>query len=181
MCCRVRQANVWQHTFLHRNILFCFVTHFYFDLYRKCPRTNRINRQKQNNVHFSSENTMRASTRLIWAQTPLTVLLRATEPPDVPLSPKANRENMHPPPSPSLLASFSHVKLLKQDAGVTDRHLPSVLPDADEPPCTFFSEVFLRKTELWIFRGEGPRRTPRTLNLTVCECLLDVCALVEAD
>nr|XP_046260395.1 tomoregulin-2a isoform X2 [Scatophagus argus] len=32
---------------------------------RKCPRTNRINRQKQNNVHFSSENTMRASTRLI--------------------------------------------------------------------------------------------------------------------
>lgn len=37
--------------------------------YRKCPRTNRINRQKQNNVHFSSENTMRASTRLIWAQT----------------------------------------------------------------------------------------------------------------
>lgn len=33
--------------------------------YRKCPRTNRINRQKQNNVHFSSENTMRASTRLI--------------------------------------------------------------------------------------------------------------------
>lgn len=34
-------------------------------LYRKCPRTNRINRQKQNNVHFSTENTMRASTRLI--------------------------------------------------------------------------------------------------------------------
>ncbi|XP_073329798.1 tomoregulin-2a isoform X2 [Pagrus major] len=32
---------------------------------RKCPRTNRINRQKQNNVHFSTENTMRASTRLI--------------------------------------------------------------------------------------------------------------------
>ncbi|KAF7658295.1 hypothetical protein LDENG_00014850 [Lucifuga dentata] len=32
---------------------------------RKCPRTNRINRQKQNNVHYSSENTMRASTRLI--------------------------------------------------------------------------------------------------------------------
>uniref|UniRef100_A0A3Q3DTU6 Transmembrane protein with EGF-like and two follistatin-like domains 2a n=1 Tax=Hippocampus comes TaxID=109280 RepID=A0A3Q3DTU6_HIPCM len=32
---------------------------------RKCPRSNRINRQKQNNVHFSSENTMRASTRLI--------------------------------------------------------------------------------------------------------------------
>lgn len=32
---------------------------------RKCPRTNRIHRQKANNVHFSSENTMRASTRLI--------------------------------------------------------------------------------------------------------------------
>ncbi|KAG7254792.1 hypothetical protein CRUP_013409, partial [Coryphaenoides rupestris] len=32
---------------------------------RKCPRTNRINRQKQNNVHYSTENTMRASTRLI--------------------------------------------------------------------------------------------------------------------
>ncbi|XP_056145952.1 tomoregulin-2a [Lampris incognitus] len=32
---------------------------------RKCPRSNRINRQKQNNVHYSSENTMRASTRLI--------------------------------------------------------------------------------------------------------------------
>ncbi|KAG9349384.1 hypothetical protein JZ751_027827 [Albula glossodonta] len=32
---------------------------------RKCPRTNRINRQKQNATHYSSENTMRASTRLI--------------------------------------------------------------------------------------------------------------------
>ncbi|KAM3835918.1 tomoregulin-2a [Diretmus argenteus] len=32
---------------------------------RRCPRSNRINRQKQNNVHYSSENTMRASTRLI--------------------------------------------------------------------------------------------------------------------
>ncbi|KAG7463786.1 hypothetical protein MATL_G00180350 [Megalops atlanticus] len=32
---------------------------------RKCPRTNRINRQKQNATHYSSENTLRASTRLI--------------------------------------------------------------------------------------------------------------------
>ncbi|XP_015214296.1 tomoregulin-2a [Lepisosteus oculatus] len=32
---------------------------------RKCPRSNRINRQKQNATHYSSENTMRASTRLI--------------------------------------------------------------------------------------------------------------------
>lgn len=49
---------------------FCACTHHLPpSLYRKCPRTNRINRQKQNNVHFSSENTMRASTRLIWART----------------------------------------------------------------------------------------------------------------
>ncbi|XP_066544101.1 tomoregulin-2a isoform X1 [Amia ocellicauda] len=32
---------------------------------RKCPRSNRINRQKQNATHYSSENTMRAATRLI--------------------------------------------------------------------------------------------------------------------
>ncbi|XP_014019386.1 tomoregulin-2a [Salmo salar] len=32
---------------------------------RKCPRSNRVNRQKQNATHYSSENTMRASTRLI--------------------------------------------------------------------------------------------------------------------
>ncbi|XP_017326099.1 tomoregulin-2a isoform X1 [Ictalurus punctatus] len=32
---------------------------------RKCPRTNRINRQKQNVTHYNSENTLRASTRLI--------------------------------------------------------------------------------------------------------------------
>ncbi|XP_042586471.1 tomoregulin-2-like [Cyprinus carpio] len=32
---------------------------------RKCPRTNRINRQKQNTMHYNSENTLRASTRLI--------------------------------------------------------------------------------------------------------------------
>lgn len=32
---------------------------------RKCPRTNRINRQKQNVSHYNSENTLRASTRLI--------------------------------------------------------------------------------------------------------------------
>ncbi|KAL0964082.1 hypothetical protein UPYG_G00318160 [Umbra pygmaea] len=32
---------------------------------RKCPRSNRVNRQKQNTTHYSSENTMRASTRLI--------------------------------------------------------------------------------------------------------------------
>lgn len=32
---------------------------------RKCPRTNRIARQKQNVPHYNSENTMRASTRLI--------------------------------------------------------------------------------------------------------------------
>ncbi|OCT63939.1 transmembrane protein with EGF like and two follistatin like domains 2 L homeolog isoform X1 [Xenopus laevis] len=32
---------------------------------RKCPRTNRIYRQKQNLGHYSSDNTTRASTRLI--------------------------------------------------------------------------------------------------------------------
>ncbi|XP_063070381.1 tomoregulin-2a isoform X2 [Engraulis encrasicolus] len=32
---------------------------------RKCPRPNRIKRPKQNAAHYSSENTMRASTRLI--------------------------------------------------------------------------------------------------------------------
>ncbi|XP_028847560.1 tomoregulin-2a isoform X1 [Denticeps clupeoides] len=32
---------------------------------RKCPRSNRIHRQKQISAHYSSENTMRASTRLI--------------------------------------------------------------------------------------------------------------------
>ncbi|XP_051786490.1 tomoregulin-2a isoform X2 [Erpetoichthys calabaricus] len=32
---------------------------------RKCPRSNRINRQKQNTTHYSSDNTTRASTRLI--------------------------------------------------------------------------------------------------------------------
>lgn len=41
---------------------FCF-------FHRKCPRTNRINRQKQNTMHYNSENTLRASTRLIWATT----------------------------------------------------------------------------------------------------------------
>ncbi|XP_043931145.1 tomoregulin-2 isoform X1 [Protopterus annectens] len=32
---------------------------------RKCPRNNRIHRQKQNVTHYSSDNTTRASTRLI--------------------------------------------------------------------------------------------------------------------
>nr|XP_013807614.1 PREDICTED: tomoregulin-2 [Apteryx mantelli mantelli] len=32
---------------------------------RKCPRSNRIHRQKQNTGHYSSDNTTRASTRLI--------------------------------------------------------------------------------------------------------------------
>ncbi|XP_014344595.1 tomoregulin-2a isoform X2 [Latimeria chalumnae] len=32
---------------------------------RKCPRSNRIHRQKQNATHYSSDNTTRASTRLI--------------------------------------------------------------------------------------------------------------------
>ncbi|KAL4618063.1 tomoregulin-2 [Arapaima gigas] len=32
---------------------------------RKCPRGSRITRQKQNSTHYGSENTMRASTRLI--------------------------------------------------------------------------------------------------------------------
>ncbi|XP_067891763.1 tomoregulin-2a [Heterodontus francisci] len=32
---------------------------------RKCPRGNRIQRQKQNATHYSSDNTTRASTRLI--------------------------------------------------------------------------------------------------------------------
>uniref|UniRef100_A0A4W3JGV3 Transmembrane protein with EGF-like and two follistatin-like domains 2a n=1 Tax=Callorhinchus milii TaxID=7868 RepID=A0A4W3JGV3_CALMI len=32
---------------------------------RKCPRGNRIQRQKQNSIHYSSDNTTRASTRLI--------------------------------------------------------------------------------------------------------------------
>nr|XP_023679657.1 tomoregulin-2 [Paramormyrops kingsleyae] len=32
---------------------------------RKCPRGSRITRQKQNATHYGSENTMRASTRLI--------------------------------------------------------------------------------------------------------------------
>ncbi|XP_042192231.1 tomoregulin-2a isoform X2 [Callorhinchus milii] len=31
----------------------------------KCPRGNRIQRQKQNSIHYSSDNTTRASTRLI--------------------------------------------------------------------------------------------------------------------
>lgn len=35
-------------------------------VYRRCPRGNRIARQKQNVPHFNSENTLRASTRLIW-------------------------------------------------------------------------------------------------------------------
>lgn len=46
------------------SLIFTHFCHF-CHLYRKCPRTNRINRQKQNVTHYNSENTLRASTRLI--------------------------------------------------------------------------------------------------------------------
>jgi len=67
-----KQQVVMFSTYCHlKKKVLCTIRTSFFFLHRKCPRTNRINRQKQNTMHYNSENTLRASTRLIWAPWPL--------------------------------------------------------------------------------------------------------------